>query len=169
MRQGIERKALIFAKRAHESIDQRRKYTGEPYIVHPVAVAEIVKSVRHTPEMVAAALLHDTVEDTETTLYDIQNAFGSIVHELVFWLTDVSVPADGNRQVRKAMDRDHIAKAPPEAKTIKLADLIDNTATIKTRDPAFWTIYRAEKMALLDVLGEGDRALWERAREMCGD
>ncbi|MVA99819.1 HD domain-containing protein [Nitratireductor sp. CAU 1489] len=156
-------KALVFATTAHAAVGQQRKYTGEPYIVHPIAVAEIVKSVPHTPEMIAAALLHDVVEDTLVTIEEIEAQFGAKVAELVGWLTDVSKPEDGNRAKRKAMDRDHIAKAPPEAKTIKLADLIDNTASIKARDPDFWRVYRREKAALLNVLQEGDKSLLERA------
>ncbi len=163
----LENRAKIFAKRAHESIDQRRKYTNEPYFVHPLAVAEIVKSVPHTPEMIAAALLHDTVEDTRVTITEIAEVFGPVVGNLVMWLTDVSRPKDGTREERKAMDRAHIADAPAAAKTIKLADLIDNTKTIKPRDPDFWKIYRREKLLLLDVLADGDPTLWARARAQC--
>jgi len=164
---GIERKALIFATRAHESIDQRRRYTNQPYIVHPIAVAEIVRSVPHTSDMVAAALLHDTIEDTDTTLEDINDAFGHDIADLVYWLTDVSKPSDGTREVRKAIDRAHTARAPAEAQTIKLADLIDNTKTISVHDPDFWKVYRREKLLLLEVLTKGDRTLWERAMEQC--
>lgn len=164
---SLETKAAIFAKRAHESIDQRRKYTGDPYIVHPTAVALIVKSVKHTPQMIAAAYLHDVVEDTPVTSEEIHNEFGHAVGNLVDWLTDVSKPADGNREVRKAIDLAHTTKAPPAAKTIKLADLIDNTSTIKARDPDFWKVYRAEKLRLLEVLKEGDPMLWQRAMEQC--
>ncbi len=162
-------KALVFATTAHAAVGQQRKYSGEPYIAHPIAVAEIVKSVPHTPEMIAAALLHDVVEDTLVTIEEIEAQFGAKVAELVGWLTDVSKPEDGNRAKRKAMDRDHTAKAPPEAKTIKLADLIDNTASIKARDPDFWRVYRREKAALLNVLQEGDKSLLERAALQLGD
>jgi (p)ppGpp synthase/HD superfamily hydrolase len=161
----LEQRALQFAKAAHESIDQRRKYSGEPYIVHPMAVAELVRSVPHTPEMLAAAYLHDVVEDTPVTIEQIHDEFGPIVGDLVDWLTDVSKPSDGVRRVRKELDRQHTAKAPPEAKTIKLADLIDNTLTIRARDPSFWKVYRREKMALLDVLKEGDPSLWRKAKD----
>lgn len=164
---GIERKALIFATRAHEAIDQRRRYTNEPYIVHPIAVAEIVKSVPHTAEMVAAALLHDTIEDTDANPADIVGAFGHEIAGLVYWLTDVSKPSDGTREVRKAIDRAHTAAAPAAAQTIKLADLIDNTKTISKYDPSFWKVYRQEKLLLLEVLTKGDRTLWERAMEQC--
>ncbi|MER9768899.1 HD domain-containing protein [Mesorhizobium sp. M0189] len=160
-------RALAFATAAHASVDQRRKYSNESYIVHPIAVAEIVRTVPHTPEMIAAAFLHDTVEDCGIKIDDIDAEFGVQVAELVGWLTDVSVPADGNRAARKAIDLAHTAKAPPPAKTIKLADLIDNTLTIKERDPDFWRVYRHEKLRLLDVLREGDATLWARAAAQC--
>ena len=101
---------LKFATMAHG--DQKRKYTGEPYIVHPIAVSEIVKTVPHTDEMIAAALLHDVVEDTPFTIDDINDRFGNKVAELVSWLTDVSRPEDGNRKTRKSLDREHIVEAP---------------------------------------------------------
>ena len=164
---SIERKALIFAKRAHDSVGQLRKYTKEPYWVHPVAVAEIVKSVPHTSAMIAAALLHDTIEDTDTEFQDVLDEFGDEVATLVHWLTDVSKPSDGNRETRKAIDRTHLAKASAEAQTIKLADLIDNTRSIAKYDPDFWRVYRREKLLLLEVLTKGDRMLWERAMEQC--
>ncbi|MBN8901419.1 MAG: hypothetical protein BGO51_10435 [Rhodospirillales bacterium 69-11] len=154
-------RALAFATRAHAG--QIRRYTGEPYVAHCISVAEIVRSVPHTPEMIAAALLHDTVEDTPVTLDEIAREFGPIVAALVYELTDVSKPEDGNRAARKAIDREHTAKASPDAKTIKLADLIDNTKSIVAHDPAFARVYLPEKRQLLKVLQEGDRTLWEQA------
>jgi (p)ppGpp synthase/HD superfamily hydrolase len=160
----LEARALAFAKTAHESIGQARKYTGEPYIVHPIAVAEIVRSVPHTPEMIAAAYLHDVVEDTPVTIEEIRTAFGDKVAELVDWLTDVSGPGDGNRRKRRELDLKHTARAPPDAKTIKLADLIDNSLTIAKHDRrGFWPVYRREKLALLEVLKDGDQTLWQWA------
>jgi (p)ppGpp synthase/HD superfamily hydrolase len=160
----LEARALAFARRAHESVGQKRKYTGEPYIVHPMAVAEIVRSVPHRREMIAAAYLHDVVEDTPVTLEQIRLAFGDSVAELVDWLTDVSRPGDGNRRTRRALDLEHTARAIPEAKTVKLADLIDNSETISSHDPTgFWPVYRRETLALLEVLREGDATLWKRA------
>ncbi|QCL95500.1 HD domain-containing protein [Agrobacterium tumefaciens] len=161
--QNLEERAKIFAANAHGSIDQRRKYTGEPYIVHPIAVAELVRSVPHTEDMIAAALLHDVVEDTPITVEEIRDEFGRNVAELVDWLTDKSTPSDGNRAARKRKDTLRLAKAPPAAKTIKLADLIDNTLTISKHDPRFWRVYQLEKKALLDVLREGDSLLWRAA------
>lgn len=160
---NLEVRAEEFARHRHATIGQVRKYTGEPYIVHPAAVVELVRSVPYTREMVAAAWLHDVVEDTGTTLAEIQLRFGKEVAKLVEMLTDVSTPSDGNRGTRKSIDRDHTAKASPDAKTIKLADLIDNTSSIVRHDPEFANVYLAEKQALLEVLREGDSSLWGMA------
>jgi len=159
----IEQLALDFATAAHTG--QKRKYTGEDYIVHPMEVAEIVKTVVHTPEMIAAALLHDVVEDTDASLEDILHRFGSAVADLVRDLTDVSQPEDGNRATRKALDRAHTAQASAAAKTIKLADLISNSRSIVEFDPKFAKVYLKEKALLLDVLTEGDEILLKKAAE----
>lgn len=160
----MENKARQFTALAHEG--QKRKYTGEPYVVHPIAVADLVRSVPHTPAMIAAALLHDVVEDTPTTLDEIERVFGFEVAVLVEMLTDVSNPSDGNRAARKAIDREHTAKASPAAKTIKLADLIENSKSIMAHDPAFAKVYLVEKALLLEVLREGDATLWAMAAEI---
>lgn len=159
----LEARAKALATERHARIDHRRKYTGEPYITHPEAVAEMVRGVPHTEAMLAAAWLHDTVEDTGTSLAEIREHFGDEVAALVEQLTDVSRPEDGSRAVRKAIDRTHSAAASPAAKTIKLADLIDNSKSILERDPAFARIYLEEKRLLLEVLREGDASLWATA------
>ncbi len=156
-------RARNLARQSHEQVGQTRKSTGAPYIVHPTAVVEIVRSVPHTQHMLAAAWLHDTIEDTHLTLADIEIAFGTHVATLVDMLTDVSTRADGNRATRKEIDRQHTSRASPEAKTIKLADLIDNVRSISRHEPAFAPKYIAEKRRLLHVLGEGDPTLWHEA------
>jgi (p)ppGpp synthase/HD superfamily hydrolase len=160
----LELRAKEYATAKHEG--QVRKYTGEPYINHPAAVADIVRGVPHTQAMIAAAWLHDTVEDTDATLQEVTELFGIEVGIFVEMLTDVSKPEDGNRALRKAIDCDHTAQAIPQAKTIKLADLIDNSHSIIKRDPEFAKVYMKEKQLLLQVLGEGDRFLWKRAQSI---
>jgi (p)ppGpp synthase/HD superfamily hydrolase len=92
----IVEKARIFATAAHAAVDQRRKYTNEPYIVHPKQVADFVANVPGaTPEMIAAAWLHDVVEDTKVTNEDIAREFGDKVGEYVGWVTDISRPEYG--------------------------------------------------------------------------
>ncbi len=161
----LVQRAEAFATEAHARVEQVRKYTGEPYINHPRAVVEIVRTVPHTEQMLVAAWLHDTVEDTGTTFNDIRREFGAEVADLVAWLTDVSRATDGNRKVRKTIDREHTAQAPPDAKTIKLADLLDNSKSIVERDPEFAVTYLEEKRLLLEVLREGATTLWQRANE----
>jgi len=160
----IVRKAQVYAMAAHAAVKQRRKYTGDPYIVHPAEVAKIVAGVPGaTPDMVAAAWLHDVVEDTGCTITDIHMGFGADIAALVGWLTDVSRPEDGNRAKRKAMDRAHSAQAPAEAQTIKLADLISNSRSIMQHDPEFARTYLEEKRLLLEVLTKGDPGLHAEA------
>lgn len=160
-------RARAFATAAHAG--QVRKYTGLAYITHPEAVAEIVRSVPHTPQMIAAAWLHDVVEDCGVELHTIQREFGPWVAEYVHWLTDVSKPSDGNRAKRKEIDRLHTSRAPAEAQTIKYADLIDNLSTIVGHDPAFAKVYLKEKALLLAVADKGDPTLLRRARDLVSE
>lgn len=152
-------RAQEFACRAHRG--QVRKYTGEPYVMHCQEVALIVSqaSVRYDNADICAALLHDTVEDTAVTFEDIYQAFGGEIMTLVSDVTDKSKPADGNREVRKTIDRHHLSKASRDAQTIKLADLISNTKSIVAHDPGFAKVYLAEKELLLKVLVLGDADL----------
>ncbi|MBB5409465.1 (p)ppGpp synthase/HD superfamily hydrolase [Paraburkholderia sp. HC6.4b] len=155
----IER-ARMFAIGAHTAIGQRRKYTAEPYSVHLEEVSSLVSTVEGvTPDMVAAAWLHDTVEDTDVPLSLIETEFGVSIARLVRELTAVSGPNDGDRATRKALDRAHTAAASAEAHTIKAADLISNLRTVEARDPAFAKIYMAEKALLLEVLVRADAGL----------
>lgn len=165
---NIVERARVFATAAHAAVGQTRKYTGEPYVVHPIEVSELVASVNGTEAMVAAALLHDVLEDTEVTVDLLEEQFGSKVADLVLWLTDISRPKDGNRGARKALDRQHSAAAPAAAQTIKVADLISNTRSIIAHDPGFAKVYLEEKRLLLDVLTRADPTLLTIAREQVG-
>jgi len=159
-------RARVFATHAHQRIDHRRKYSKQPYDVHLRAVAELVATVSHDAEMLAAAWLHDIVEDTPVTLEEVEREFGPGVASLVKELTDVSRPGDGNRAARKAIDRRHLAIASPRAKTIKLADLCDNARDICGADAKFARVFLGEMAALLDVLGEGDGRMLAKARRV---
>ncbi len=159
-------RARAYATSAHKRIEHRRKYSNQPYDVHLEAVAKLVATVSDDTETIAAAWLHDTVEDTPATLGDIEVQFGTAVAELVEELTDVSKPGDGNRARRKEIDRQHLAQASARAKTVKLADLIDNCRDITRHDPRFARIYLAEMGALLEVLKEGDPSLLQQAQQL---
>jgi (p)ppGpp synthase/HD superfamily hydrolase len=149
-------------------VGQLRKYTYEPYIVHPAEVAGIVASIGGTESQIAAAWLHDVVEDTGVTIEVIRAEFGDEIATLVGWLTDVSRPEQGNRAVRKAIDRAHTAAAPGAAQTVKLADLISNTRSIVEHDAKFAETYLSEKRELLKVMTKGDPVLLARAHEQIG-
>lgn len=165
----VVRKAADFARAAHEGIDQRRHYTNEPYIVHPQAVAEIVATVTEDESILAAAWLHDVVEDTPIESVEIAKAFGPDIARLVADLTNPSTSADGNRNRRKQIDREHTAQADARAKTIKLADLIDNLSGIAKLNPGFAKTYLKEKELQLQVLEGGLPELFERAKQIIND
>lgn len=156
----VTERARLFATRAHDG--QVRKYTGEPYIVHPIAVAGLVRSVDLDDEVVAAAFLHDVVEDCGVGIEEIAGRFGSRVAKFVGEVTNVSKPEDGNREARKALDRAHLAKASPEGMSIKLADMLDNSRSIIPRDPGFARVYLREMQLVLPGLTDGNPVLWSR-------
>ena len=154
-----------FAIEAHKG--QVRKYTGEDYIVHPMAVCRTVEKHGGSEVQQAAALLHDVVEDTSYTLADINANFGHDVATMVKWLTDTSKPSDGNRAIRKEIDRKRLADAPAEAQFVKLADMIDNSKTIFTLDKSFAPLFKKEMGLLVDsmtkVVGS---SLWIEAKKV---
>lgn len=154
-------RADAFAALAHGSVNQVRKYTNEPYIVHPRAVAALVRQVPHTDTMVCAALLHDVVEDTPVTLDDVRRGFGDEVAAIVDALTERRIA--GNRSARKECEAARLARASSAAKTVKLADLIDNCESIVAGDAGFARLFLAEMQRLLFALEGGDPRLLARA------
>lgn len=140
--------ARNFAKERHAG--QVRKYTGDPYFNHLHEVAEILSKHFTEKTMIAAAYLHDIIEDTETTLAEIELLFGKIVSGYVDGLTDISIANDGNRKFRKQIDREHLWTQCAEVQLIKCADIISNTKSIVEHDPKFSLVYLEEKTLLLD-------------------
>jgi (p)ppGpp synthase/HD superfamily hydrolase len=159
---------FAFAIKAHEG--QKRKYTGEDYIVHPMAVSRMVSQHGGSLVQQAGALLHDVVEDTPHTLAEIETLFGDEVATMVEWLTDTSRPEDGNRAIRKGIDRKRLAEAPAEAQFVKLADMIDNSLSIFVFDKSFAPMFKAE-MALLvaDMTKVIGSSLWIEAQKVLKD
>lgn len=153
---NIVERARLFATAAHAAIDQRRKYVNTPYIEHPGEVAAIVELYGGDAEMIAAAWLHDVVEDTAITLDMVHQEFGADVAGLVDALTDLQTPADGNRTTRKRRTAEKLAAADGRAQTIKYADLIHNTESIVAYDPHFAKAYLIEKRQLLEMMQGGD-------------
>jgi (p)ppGpp synthase/HD superfamily hydrolase len=161
-------KAISYATLWHAG--QTRKYYGEPYMVHPTAVALTVAKRGYSDEVIAAALCHDVLEDTAATTADMTEVLGERVTQLVLEVTDVAKPEDGNRAKRKEMNRAHLAKASQFGKVIKLADLIDNTQDIVVNDPNFAVIYMSEKKLLLPFLEDAhDPVLLLKANTLVND
>lgn len=160
----MQQEALEFARRAHG--EQQRKFTHEPYIEHPKRVAEMVKKVPHTNAMICAAYLHDVVEDTPVTYQEIENCFGQEVAQLVLELTDKYMKEaypSLNRKTRKKKEVARQATMSVEAKTIKLADVIDNTRDIIRHDKDFAVKYIPEMEALVEALQGGNFQLMMHA------
>ena len=138
--------ALAFAARKHR--DQRRKDAeASPYINHPIAVAHVLATEGAVTDVrvLAAAILHDTVEDTETTFAELEERFGAMVAALVRELSDdKSLP----KQERKRLQVRHAAAASPGAKQIKLGDKICNVRDITDTPPADWP--SARRLEYLD-------------------
>lgn len=145
---------------------QVRKYTGKPYHAHPIEVEALLAYAGESENARAAGLLHDTLEDTALTYEDLRREVGRDIADIVRMVTDVSTHADGNRAVRKGLDKAHLSKASPEGVSVKLADLISNTSSIVQYDPNFAKVYMQEKRELLKVLRGGNKYLYADAEKI---
>ena len=137
--------ALAFATNKHR--DQRRKdKASSPYINHPVALAHIlaIEGGITDPVALAGALLHDTVEDTETTYDELVGRFGKAVADVVMECTDdKSLP----KAERKELQVQHAPHMSSSAKLVKIADKIANLRDVASHPPADWTIGRRHEYA----------------------
>jgi guanosine-3',5'-bis(diphosphate) 3'-pyrophosphohydrolase len=132
--------ATDFAARKHRS--QRRKDAeASPYINHPLALAHVLKIEAGVDdvEVLVAAILHDTVEDTETTLEELAREFGPRIAAIVAEVTDdKSLP----KPERKRLQVEQAPHASPQAKLVKLADKICNLRDVLQSPPAHWPLER---------------------------
>jgi len=138
-------KATKFAALKHR--DQRRKdHVASPYIIHPVTVAnELTQAGVTDPEIIAAALLHDTLEDTETTPAELTEAFGERVCSMVLELTD---DKDLPKQERKRLQIEHAPELSAGAALVKICDKIANITDVTHSPPPDWSAER--RMQYLD-------------------
>jgi myo-inositol-1(or 4)-monophosphatase len=142
-------RAIIFAVRAHAGTERRGK--GFPYIVHPMEAVEIVATMTSDQELLAAAALHDTVEDTDVTVEDIRREFGDRIADLVASESDTfqeGVSEEDSWHSRKRAAIERLAKASHDAKIVALGDKLSNMRAI-ARDYAiqgdsFWNIFHAK-------------------------
>lgn len=136
-------KALAFA--AHKHRDQRRKdVNASPYINHPIALASVLNNEGGITDenVLCAALLHDTVEDTETTPAELAVFFGKAIADIVMEVTDDKLLP---KEMRKLLQIEHAAHASFQAKLVKLADKISNLRDIASCPPADWDSKRKQE------------------------
>lgn len=125
---NVMEQAISFAVKAHEGA--KRKGNHMPYIIHPMEVMTIVASLTSDEEVIAAAALHDVVEDTSYTIEDIRQTFGERIATLVAHETEnkrEGQPKSETWKVRKQEQLEQAQYAPMEAKMIMLADKLSNT------------------------------------------
>jgi (p)ppGpp synthase/HD superfamily hydrolase len=150
--------AAQFAEEAHRG--QVRKYKRVPYVYHPARVAgRVALHSKATEDMVAAAFLHDVVEDTPFNLSDISIATNDAVAAMVSQLTNPSKNLKLPREDRKALDRAHLTKACWGAKIIKMIDRLDNLGDMDGCEAQFANLYAQESLLLAETVGDADPAL----------
>lgn len=143
--------ALAFALNAHAG--QTRKTGHTPYILHPAEVAAIAATLTDDPEVLAAAVLHDTVEDTAMTLDDIRKVFGDRVAALVAGDTEnqyVGTPREKSWRTRKEQSFHHLRIASHDAKIIWMADKLSNMRS-------FYSLYLSEGDAMWEHFNQRDK------------
>ena len=163
------------ATKAHG--DQKRKYSGDPYVTHTFRVADTVEKYGGDVAQIMSAILHDVLEDTPMsenelwmellTIVDTQMA--NDVIKLVRELTDVYTTEnfpDFNRKARKEMESMRMGNISPRSQTIKYADLLDNGEDIMKNDPKFGELYLKEKRDILKYMNKGDQELYKKCLGM---
>jgi guanosine-3',5'-bis(diphosphate) 3'-pyrophosphohydrolase len=171
-------KVTAFADEAHG--DQMRRYSNERYIVHPVRVMEMVREYVHDVPTLAAALLHDVLEDTPVTTEELDSFLRAVMNEdqaartlkLVEELTDVFIKDNYpslNRRTRRTKEAERLSAVSAGAQTIKYADVIDNVVDIARQDTDFALVYMRENKQLLQQMGGGDGRLYARATQAVDD
>ncbi len=162
-----------FARQSHEG--QRRKFADEAYIEHPIRVMHICAEVSNKTPVLAAALLHDVLEDTTVTRVGMQEFLLTIMPapaanetlKYVIELTDVFTHRaypQWKRRVRKDKEIERLATSSPCAQTIKYADIIDNARDIAGSGSGFTYKFLHECQKLLRRIPKGDQQLYWQAR-----
>jgi (p)ppGpp synthase/HD superfamily hydrolase len=171
---AVLEKVRDYADRAHGT--QQRKYSPDRYIVHPVRVMEMCSRFTDQLPILAAALLHDVLEDTPVTKEKLHQFLLTVMTEeeakettvLVVELTDVftkEAHPRWNRKKRKMKEAERIQKTSGDSQTVKYADIIDNCREIVQHDPDFAKVFLRECKGLLKVMQKGNKELYNEAVE----
>ena len=148
-------KALMFAAKAHQG--QKRKNGTIPYILHPCEAASIAATITDDPEIIAGVLLHDTVEDTDTSLEDIRREFGDRVASIVSGDTetaDDSIPRDQSWMARKKSSLESLKTAGMDIKILWMSDKLSNMRS-------FCMMHYREGDAMWEHFNQKDKAIQE--------
>ena len=163
----------------HWHKEQKRKFTGEPYVTHLLDVYKTVQEITNDKTIQAAALCHDLYEDTpcsetEFVNYMLENGFSTSeikrINSLVYNLTDVYIKAHYphlNRARRKTLEARRLAHIQPDAQTIKYADMLDNSKDLVKDAPGFAGKYLSEMKQILEGMKDGNPTLYKRAKKQC--
>ena len=145
-------RAIVFAVKAHHNTERRGK--GFPYIIHPLEAVEIVATMTTDQELLAAAALHDTIEDTDVTVEQIRAQFGDRIAELVHSESDQfteGVSEEDSWHDRKQAAIDRLAAASHDAKIVALGDKLSNMRAIwrdyQVKGDALWSIFHVKDKA----------------------
>lgn len=145
-------RAIVFAVKAHHNTERRGK--GFPYIVHPLEAVEIVATITPDQELLAAAALHDTIEDTDVTVEDIRKEFGDRIANIVHAESDQEtegVSEEDSWHARKQAAIDRLAAAPYEAKIVAMGDKLSNMRAIwrdyQQKGDELWKIFHVKDKA----------------------
>lgn len=168
-------KIAAFADQAHG--DQQRKYADESYIQHPLRVMKTCRNYGYSLPVLAAAILHDVLEDTDTTPQQIIKFLLTVMNEtdaektlaLVIELTDIYTKEQYprmNRRKRKTNEANRIKGISAEAQTIKYADIMDNATGIAQHDADFAPVFLRECSNLLEKMQNGNNELRKEAIEL---
>ncbi|MEQ1760133.1 MAG: HD domain-containing protein [Vicinamibacterales bacterium] len=161
-------RALSFA--AHKHRDQRRKdANASPYINHPIAVATVLAAEGGVTDeaLLLAALLHDTVEDTDTTPEELVEHFGAEIADLVAEVTDDKAL---DKDVRRRLQVEHAAGASDKAKQLKIADKVCNIRDIAAGPPSDWSVERKrEYLAWAESVVAGCRGINAALEGVCDE
>jgi (p)ppGpp synthase/HD superfamily hydrolase len=145
----------------------KRKYTNEPYWTHCKEVVSLLAEHYPVIDAYIVGWLHDVVEDTWATCFDIEEYFGK---RIAMYVSDLTMPSHeaGNRKTRIDIYTAQLSNSCELVQTVKYADLIHNTATIEKYDPDFAKIYLEEKRQLLPKINKGNTRLYNIALKQCG-
>ena len=145
-------RAIVFAVHAHHNSERRGK--GFPYIVHPMEAVEIVATITPDQELLAAAALHDTIEDPDVTVDDLRREFGNRIADLVHAESDQQmegVSEEESWHARKQAAIDRLAAASHDAKIVAMGDKLSNMRAIyrdyKTKGDQLWQIFHVKEKA----------------------